>query len=69
MKKVVKELADNGYKTKLLLQVHDELVFESPLDEVAQVKELIKNVMESVANFDIPFIAAVESGDNWAEAH
>lgn len=69
MKKVVKELADNGYKTKLLLQVHDELVFEAPLDEVAQVKELIKNVMESVANFDIPFIAAVESGDNWAEAH
>ena len=69
MKKVVKELADNGYKTKLLLQVHDELVFDAPLDEVAQVKELIKNVMESVANFDIPFIAAVESGDNWAEAH
>lgn len=69
MKKVVKELSDNGYKTKLLLQVHDELVFEAPLDEVEQVKELIKNVMESVANFDIPFIAAVESGDNWAEAH
>ena len=69
MKKVVKELADNGYKTKLLLQVHDELVFEAPEDEVENVKKLIKNAMESVADFDVPFVAAVDDAYSWSDAH
>lgn len=62
-------LQQGGFKTKMLLQVHDELVFEAPLDEVETVKQLIKDTMENVVHFDIPFLAEVGVGDNWAEAH
>ncbi len=69
MKKIYHVLKEKGYKTKMLLQVHDELVFEAPLDEVEDVKNLIKDIMEKVVDFDIPFVAAVDVGDNWAKAH
>lgn len=69
MKKIYHTLKEKGYKTKMLLQVHDELVFEAPLDEVEDVKNLIKDIMEKVVDFDIPFVAAVDVGDNWAKAH
>ncbi len=69
MKNIYFELKERGYKTKMLLQVHDELVFEAPIREVEDVKKLIKDIMEKSVNFDIPFIAAVEVGDNWAQAH
>lgn len=62
-------LQKGGYNTKMLLQVHDELVFEAPDDEVEAVKKLIKDTMENVVHFDIPFSAEVGVGDNWAEAH
>ena len=69
MKRIDYALKEKGYKTKMLLQVHDELVFEAPVDEIEDVKILIKNTMEKAADFDIPFIASVEVGDNWAKAH
>ena len=53
----------------MLLQVHDELIFEVPENELEDVKALIKNGMESVVSFDIPFVAEVGVGDNWGEAH
>ncbi len=62
-------LQKGGFKTKMLLQVHDELVFEAPDDEVETVKTLIKETMENVVKFDIPFIAETGVGQNWAEAH
>ncbi len=69
MNKVLRLLQAKGYKTKMLLQVHDELVFEAPLDEVDEVSRLIKENMENVVEYDVPFIAEVGVGDNWAEAH
>ncbi len=69
MNKVLRLLQVKGYKTKMLLQVHDELVFEAPLDEVEEVSRLIKENMENVVEYDVPFIAEVGIGDNWAEAH
>ena len=62
-------LQKGGFKTKMLLQVHDELVFEAPDNEVEAVKQLVKETMENVVHFDIPFIAETGSGQNWAEAH
>lgn len=62
-------LQKGGFKTKMLLQVHDELVFEAPIDEVEEVKKLVKETMENIVRFDIPFSAEVGVGDNWAEAH
>ncbi len=69
MKQIAHTLKEKGLKTKMLLQVHDELVFEAPIEEVENVKCLIKEIMEKSADFAIPFEAAVEVGDNWAEAH
>lgn len=58
-----------GLKTRMLLQVHDELVFEAPDDEVAAATQIIKETMEKVVDFDVPFAAEVGVGQNWTEAH
>ncbi|MEG1199890.1 MAG: DNA polymerase, partial [Algoriella sp.] len=63
-----KELKNN-YKTKMILQVHDELIFDAPKDEVENVSELIKSTMEAAMQMDVPLIAEVGVGDNWLEAH
>jgi len=69
MIKIQKELEDQNLKTKMLLQVHDELVFESPIDEVETAKALIKNQMESAIETRVPLLVEVGVGDNWLEAH
>lgn len=63
------ELQKGGWKTKMLLQVHDELVFEAPDNEVEAVSQLIKQTMEKAVNLSVPFVADVGIGDNWSEAH
>lgn len=69
MRAVQNELQKGGWQTKMLLQVHDELVFEAPEAEVESVSLLIKQTMENVVNLAVPFIAEVGIGDNWSEAH
>ena len=66
---VQRELEEGGYKTKMLLQVHDELVFEVPLDEVEKAAAMIKKTMESVVDLAVPFVAEVGIGDDWTQAH
>ena len=53
----------------MLLQVHDELIFEAPLYEVNEVSKLIKETMQNVIECEIPFIAELGVGDTWTEAH
>ena len=64
-------LKQHNLKTKMLLQVHDELVFEAPLDEVEIVQKLIKESMENInaITLKVPLIAEVGIGNNWEEAH
>ena len=69
MTEVDRRLAEGGFKAKLLLQVHDELDFSVPTDEVEAVATLAKEVMESTAQLKVPLIADVSWGANWAEAH
>lgn len=69
MNKIEKKLKEQRFKTRMLLQVHDELVFEAPDNEVEEVSKLIKREMENIVNLKVPFIAEVGFGDNWAEAH
>jgi len=69
MNRVVEYLKNAGLKTKMLLQVHDELVFEAPDSEVEQASQIIKQTMESIVQLDVPFIAEVGVGQNWTEAH
>src|SRR3989339_764958 len=58
-------LKKSGWPAKMLLQVHDELVFEVVNDAVDQVARGVKEMMEGVANFDIPLVVDVEIGNNW----
>ena len=56
-------------KTRLILQVHDELVFEVPEDEIDRVKEAVPRLMEGVAHFEIPLLTQVGVASNWEAAH
>ncbi len=69
MIKIDQELTEKNLKTKMLLQVHDELVFEAPIDEIETAKKLIKTEMESAFDTKIPLLVEVGTGDNWLEAH
>lgn len=69
MNKVQKALSSAGLSTQMLLQVHDELVFEAPEAEVEQASALIKQIMETAADCAVPLIAEVGVGDNWTQAH
>jgi len=53
----------------MILQVHDELVFDARLDELDALKELIKDKMESAVKLEVPLIADLGVGNNWLEAH
>jgi DNA polymerase-1 len=62
-------LATAGLKARMLLQVHDELVFEVPSAEVDATKTLVGKVMESAAHLDVPLVVETGVGDSWASAH
>jgi len=66
-------LTDNGLKAKMLLQVHDELVFEVPEEEVEKSIPVIRKIMEAAAlparEIDVPLTVDCGVGDNWDEAH
>ena len=62
-------IEEQGLKTKLVLQVHDELVLEVPEMELSQVKEALPQLMQNVASLAVPLIAEVGSGDSWESAH
>jgi DNA polymerase-1 len=63
-----RELSQRGGGTKLLLQVHDELVLEAPEDEVEDVKALIRSVMEGAASLRVRMSVRVGSGRDWLSA-
>lgn len=62
-------LKDANLNAKMLLQVHDELIFEVPNDQLEETSALVKNVMENVVKLDVPLIAEAGHGKSWAEAH
>jgi len=61
-------LETGGYQTSMLLQVHDELVFECPPEEIAPVSALIKREMETACELKVPLLVDVGVGDNWRDA-
>ena len=56
-------------RAKLLLQVHDELIFECDTSEVAEIKALIKKEMEEVVQLSVPLRVSIESGKSWGDFH
>ena len=63
-----KALVEGGYKTKMLLQVHDEIVLEVPNDELVAMKALVKETMEAAVELAVPLIADENDGRTWYEA-
>lgn len=68
MLSVDKALKDGGYKAKLIMQVHDELIIDTPTEEVAAVEKMLKDAMENVVSLKVKLVADVSHGDNWLEA-
>ncbi|TKD66611.1 DNA polymerase I [Flavobacterium sp. ASW18X] len=64
-----KKLEEGKYKTKMLLQVHDELVFDCHKDELEEMKQLIQSEMENAYKLSVPLDVEVGIGQNWLEAH
>lgn len=62
-------LREEGLQARMLLQIHDELVFESPVDEVDAACAIIRECMESVVDLAVPLVVDVGVGDSWGEAH
>ncbi len=62
-------MTEAGMQSKMVLQVHDELVFDAPLSEMEQLIPLIKDKMENAITMDVPLVVEIGSGRNWLEAH
>ena len=62
------ELRAAGMEAKMILQVHDELVFEAPVGEVETLRAMVKRVMEGVKELAVPLVVDVGEGDNWRDA-
>ena len=72
LKKAMVEIYDEfnkrGLKSKMLIQVHDELVFNVLNSELDEVKEVVRNIMENTFKLDVPLKVDIETGNNWYEA-
>ncbi|MCK4794225.1 MAG: DNA polymerase I, partial [Desulfobacteraceae bacterium] len=69
MIRIHEAFAKKGLRAKMLLQVHDELLFEVPPEELEKTKELVRAIMEGVYELRVPLKVNINVGPNWAEAH
>ncbi len=69
MVKLHRRLAREGLSSRILLQVHDEIILEAPEDEVERALPVVKEVMESVTDHEIPLKVSTEVGDSWGDFH
>ena len=65
MIKVFKEIEKRGLKSKIVLQVHDEMMLETPINEQEEIQEIVKNSMETAAELKVPLIAELSEANNW----
>lgn len=66
---VAKALKENNLESKMILQVHDELVFDCPVGEVEKVKAIVREQMENVTRLSVPLTVECNDGENWLQAH
>lgn len=69
MVSICRRLKDEGLKTQMIMQVHDELNFNVPLNEVEQVREIVVTEMQNAVHLSVPLIAECGVGNNWLNAH
>ena len=68
MVRIFDRLKSGGYKSKLILQVHDELIIEAPLDEADTVSKILAEEMENAVSLLVPLVVDMSKGDSWYEA-
>ena len=68
MVKVYKAFKENNLKTKMIIQVHDELIFDTEKNELEKVKQIVTDVMDNVCELSVPLTIDIHYGKNWAEA-
>ena len=68
MVEIYAELKKRNLKSKMLIQVHDELVLNVYQDELNEVKELVRNIMENTYPLDVPLKVDIETGSDWYDA-
>ena len=69
MIQITKRIQNEHLPLRMILQVHDELVFECPRDKATAMGAIVKEAMESAMGLDVPLLASVGIGKNWLEAH
>ena len=69
MVNVDRAISAAGLRSKMVLQIHDELVFDAPKEEVEELKAIIKREMTSAIDFGVPLDVEIGVGQNWLEAH
>ncbi|MDX9708423.1 MAG: DNA polymerase I [Trichloromonas sp.] len=69
MVRIHRRLAAEGLQTRMVLQVHDELVFDVPQDELERARELVRSEMEGAVALSVPLLVDIGVGANWREAH
>ncbi len=68
MVNVAKRLKDEGLQAKMIMQVHDELVVDTPVPELEQVKAIVRQEMESAVSLNVPLVADISVGESWYDA-
>lgn len=66
---IFNEIRDRNMRSKMILQVHDELIFDTYRDEVTDLKAIVKDKMLNAIILDIPLVVDMNTGENWLEAH
>lgn len=69
MLRVDRRLVEGGFRSRLLLQIHDELLVETAQDEVEEVRQILVEEMEGAAKLSVPLEVEAKQGDNWLAAH
>jgi DNA polymerase-1 len=69
MQRIHSQQVARGWRTRMLLQVHDELVFDLHRDEEEEVKEVVAQAMMTALPMSVPIVVEMGTGDNWLDAH
>jgi DNA polymerase-1 len=67
MIRIHRELREGNFRARMILQVHDELLFESPADELERLRPLVKNAMEQAHPLSVPLLVDLKAGSNWRD--
>jgi DNA polymerase-1 len=69
MIRIDRRLVEGGFRARMLVQIHDELLFECPPEERERLEPMVREEMAGAMSLDVPIVVGTGWGANWAEAH